>query len=125
METKESDWQKKKKRKDLTLQRNRGCLTHCYVLLNLEPKCRYEMLVQKSKNNPLIGRTKGQTESAPMDGGKTVNTKKALKSRFWQAGCLRTRTLRLLSRGLLLPCVIIFLNIISGLKAWILCHVTD
>lgn len=86
METKESDWQKKK---HLKLERNRGCLTR-YVLLTMGPKCRYETTVQKSKNNPLIGHTKGQTESASLE------LKLARKSRSSQAGstveCLKTRT---------------------------------
>lgn len=90
METKESDGQQKK---GLELERNIGCLTRCYVLLNLEPKHRYETAVKKI-NSSFIGLREGQTQRAPIK--EKMNTKKAGNSRSLQAGstaeCLRTRT---------------------------------
>lgn len=63
-----------------------------HVLLNLGPKCTYEKAVQKSKNNRLIGRTKGLNRKCS-DGGKTVNSKMGQKSRSSQAGVSENQNL--------------------------------
>lgn len=66
------------------------------VLLHLGPKRRYE----KSKNNPLIWCTKGQTKSAPME----KNTKKSQNHPVWALAPLQRNDPTMISECSCLKC---------------------